>query len=240
MFAFDRFRHGGARIYRRLHSRNAPPGHLVVVPVTVTVPVAVDTANALMQTLRLETRQFRRIEREHEELIRVRRAVRVMRVGDRADEVVVVRDEERVFFRAADGDVVAERDALELRRNIGRGNAMRGQHAHYVEKERFRERIGSEPPPFSPFISLFLEARCSRRREILAQDVQAFLLIVGAHFDPWQPGSPQLGAMHVVAASVQNSQQKPPALHANDISVCNRSALRLTVVVKERGASHNA
>jgi len=76
-------------------------------------------ANSRVQPLRHIPRKVRFIESEHEELIWVCHAVRMMRVRDRSEEVVIVGNEERVLSRFTDSDVVTEREAFQLGGNFG-------------------------------------------------------------------------------------------------------------------------
>ena len=88
--------------------------HTVMV-LAATVTVAARVVIRSGQALRDIGRQVARIPREHEELIRVRDTGRMIGIGYRPDKIVIVRNEQRVLFHAADHDIGTEREAFELR-----------------------------------------------------------------------------------------------------------------------------
>src|ERR1044071_9232171 len=60
------------------------------------------------QALALEARQLRRIHGEHEELVRIVDAGRMVGIDDRAEEIVVVGDPQRVTACAGDDHIGAK------------------------------------------------------------------------------------------------------------------------------------
>src|SRR5262249_36014912 len=91
------------------------------------------------ELLRNETGHVALVEGEHEILIRIvdRRAVLVQ---DRGEEVVVVRDEQRVLRYAVEDHVLSKRHPFDLGRDVDRTDSGGGEGGNEVEKQRLRDR----------------------------------------------------------------------------------------------------
>ena len=87
-----------------------------------------------LEPLRLVARQVGIGEGEHEELVRVVRAIGMRVVDHRGQEVVVVGDKQGVLALAIDGHIRTEGQALELGRDRIRSDAVRAERGHEVEE----------------------------------------------------------------------------------------------------------